>query len=107
MESVNFRVTSNDQNRITCIEIGGMLVLENAQMVKDELANVLNLLSSQVKITIAEPDELDISFIQLMVAFIHRLDQLKITYQFDWLIDEDQKTLLEHAGLDQELNLNK
>ena len=103
MESVNFRVTSNKQNRIIGIEMGGMLVLENAQLIKNELLKILDMLNGQVKITISEPDELDISFIQLLVAFIRSMDQLKVSYQFDWMIDEDQKILLEHVGLSQEL----
>lgn len=106
MENVNFRVTSNKQSRITGIEMGGMLVLENAQLIKNELLRVLDILHSKVKVTISEPDELDVSFIQLLVAFIRCMDQLKVSYQFDWIIDEDQKILLEHVGLSQEIYIN-
>jgi pilus assembly protein TadC len=103
MENINFHVTSNDQSRITGIEIGGMLILENAQLIKSELLRILDTLSNQVKITISEPDELDISFIQLLVAFIRHMDRLKVSYQFDWMIDDNQRILLEHVGLGQEI----
>jgi hypothetical protein len=107
MENVNFRITSNKQSRITGIEIGGMLVLENAQDIKNELLRALDMLSNKVTVTISQPDELDISFIQLLAAFIRSMDKLQVTYQFNWLIDEDQRILLEHVGLGQELFMNK
>ncbi len=106
MENVKFQIKSNDQNRIVGIEISGVLVLENAQMIQNEFVKIVDLLGSQVKITISEPEELDISFIQLLVAFIKRMDELTVDYQFEWNIDEDQKSLLEHVGLSNELFMN-
>jgi hypothetical protein len=106
MENVNFHIKSDDQSRIVGLGITGRLVLENAQMIKSELVKISDLLSDQVKITISEPEELDISFIQLIVAFIKRMDELNVAYQFDWKIDDDQKFLLEHAGLSNELFMN-
>jgi hypothetical protein len=106
MENVKFRFTSDDQNRIAGIEISGLLVLDNAQMIQKELVGISSLMGSQVKITILEPDELDISFIQLMVAFIKCMDELNVAYQFDWKIDDEQRSLLEHVGLSDELFMN-
>lgn len=106
MENVKFQIKSDDQNRIVGLEIGGLLVLDNAQMIQKELVGISSLLSNQVKITISEPEELDISFIQLLVAFIKRMDELNVAYQFDWKIDVDQKSLLEHVGLSNELFMN-
>jgi len=106
MENVNFSIKSNKKNQITGIEIGGMLVLENAQLIKNELLKISDILSNQVKITISEPDEIDISFIQLIVAFIRVMDKLNVSFQFNWMIDEDQKVLLDHVGLGQELFIN-
>jgi hypothetical protein len=106
MENFKFHITSDDQNRIIGLEISGLLVLDNAQMIKKEFVSVSSLLSNQVKIMISEPEELDISFIQLLVAFIKRMDELNVAYQFVWNIDDDQKSLLEHVGLSNELIMN-
>jgi len=106
MEAINFQVTSDDQNRITGLCIRGMLVLENAQLIKDEFVRISRMLGNQIKITISEPEELDISFIQLLVSFIRRMDGLGVTYQFEWIIDEDLKFLIEHVGLSKELFIN-
>jgi hypothetical protein len=106
MENFKFHIKSDDQNRIFGLEISGLLVLDNAQMIQKELVGISSLLSNQVKITILDPEELDISFIQLLVAFIKRMNELNVAYQFVWNIDDDQKTLLEHVGLSNELFMN-
>jgi anti-anti-sigma regulatory factor len=106
MENVKFHFTSDDQNRIVGLEISGLLVLDNAQVIQKELVGISNMLSNQVIITISDPEELDISFIQLLVAFIKRMDELNVNYQFVWNIDADQKSLLEHVGLSNELFMN-
>jgi hypothetical protein len=106
MENVRFQVSSDDQNRISSLEISGLLVLENAQKVKDELLRIVDLLSSQVKITIMDPEEMDLSFIQLLLGFISRMDELNVTYQFNWNLDEDQKFLFERVGLSQVIYMN-
>jgi hypothetical protein len=106
MENVKFQVSSDDQNRISSLEISGLLVLENAQQIKIELLRIVELLSNQVKISINEPDEMDLSFIQLLLGFIRRMEELNVTYQFNWNLDEDQKFLFEHVGLSKVIYMN-
>ena len=103
MESVKFQKSLNGQGRLTSLEIGGMLVLENSQQLKNELIGVIFTLSDEVKITISGADEIDLSCIQLFMAFIRRLDEIKVTYQFIWNLDEDQKSLWENVGLSKKL----
>ncbi|HZL08439.1 MAG TPA: STAS domain-containing protein [Prolixibacteraceae bacterium] len=103
MESVKFKKSLNEQGQITGLEIGGMLVLQNSEQLQNEFISVFDVLSDQVKITISEVDEIDLSCIQLFVAFIRRMDEIDVTYQFCWNIDEDQKSLLENVGLSYEL----
>ncbi len=106
MENNIFHITSDEHDRIAEIEMSGFLALENAQIIKEELIRITDLLGDRVKITISAPEEMDISFVQLLVAFIRRLDEVNVKYQLEWNIDEDQKFLLEHVGLGNELFMN-
>ena len=103
MESVKFQKSLNGQGRLTSLEIGGMLVLENSQQLKNELIGVIFTLSDEVKITISGADEIDLSCIQLFMAFIRRLDEINVTYEFIWNLDEDQKSLWENVGLSKKI----
>lgn len=106
MESMNFKKSVNEQGLITGLEIGGMLVLENSQELKKEFTGVIDHLSDRVDVTISNVDEIDLSCIQLFIAFIKFMNEARVTYQFIWNLDEDQKALLENVGLSNELYLN-
>jgi len=103
MENMNFKKSLNEQGRITGLEIGGILVLENSQELKKELAGLVDLLSDRVDITISNAEEIDLSCIQLFIAFIKSMNEAHVVYQFVWNLDEDQKALLENVGLSNEL----
>jgi anti-anti-sigma regulatory factor len=102
MDTIKFRKSSNDIGRITDLEIEGKLVLENSQQLKKELVDIIGSLNDQVKITITKLEEIDLSCIQLIVAFINRMDELNVTYQFNWKLDPDQKLFLENIGFSNE-----
>jgi hypothetical protein len=106
MGNIIFQKSFNEQEQVTSLEIGGMLVLENSQQLKKDFMAVVDCLSHRVKITISNVEEIDLSFIQLLIAFIHYVNEAHVAYQFDWNIDEDQKSLLENVGLSNELFLN-
>ena len=103
MEDITFRKLTDEQGRITEIEMGGMLILENAPHLKKEILSAVNQLSNRIKIRISNPDGLDLSCIQLLLAFINYMDENHVTYVFEWTLDEEQKTLLENVGLSNEL----
>jgi len=106
MESVKIKKISDEQGRVTGLEIGGLLVLDNSQQLKKELVDVISTLSDQVEITITYLDEMDLSCIQLIVAFVKRLDEMNITFQLNWNLSENQKSLLMNVGLKNELLMN-
>ena len=106
MENIIFRKSLNEQGRITGLEIGGLLVLENSLELKKEFVSVIDCLSNRVKITVSNTSEIDLSCIQLVMAFIKHMNVAHVAYQFEWNLDEDQKTLLENVGLSNELYLN-
>jgi hypothetical protein len=103
MENITCKKMPDEQGLIIEIEIGGMLVLENSPHLKKELVSIMNHLSNRVKIRILNPDGLDLSCIQLLLAFIKHMDENHVTYSFDWMLDDDQKVLLENVGLSNEL----
>ena len=105
-ENFKFNSISNEQDQIIGLELGGMLVLENAQTLKDKLIVISERLGSELLITISELDEIDLSSIQLLVAFIRRMHESEVCFRFVWDIDDDQKLLLEHVGISNELLMN-
>jgi anti-anti-sigma regulatory factor len=105
-ENFKFNVISNEQDQIIVLELGGMLVLENVQTLKDKLIGIAERLSSEVVITISELDEIDLSNIQIIVAFIRSMHESDISFRVEWDIDDDQKLLLEHVGISNELLMN-
>lgn len=106
MEKIIFKKSLNEQGQINRLEISGMLVLENSHQLKKEFADIQNCLSSKVSIAVFNVDEIDLSCIQLFIAFIKYMNDIHVTYQFDWNLEEDQRTLLENAGLSNELFMN-
>lgn len=73
MENIIIKKTVDGQGRITGLEIGGRLVLEYSQELKKGFAGVIDCLSDRVKITVLNTAEIDLSCIQLFVAFIKHL----------------------------------
>jgi hypothetical protein len=63
-------------------------------------------LSKTVKITIAEVIDIDLSFIQLLMAFMRQLNELKIDYEIVWNLEDEQKMILNNVGLNNEIFLN-
>lgn len=106
MENIKFQKIMNEQGFISGLEVGGVLVLDNSQQFKQELVGVIDRLSENVEITISELEDIDISCIQLFVAFIRSMDKLDLTYHLIWKIEEDQKQLLESIGLSNDFFLN-
>lgn len=99
MGSFKFQKTLNEEGLVTGLELGGLLVLENSQNIKDEFIAVVDRLSKVQEITVSDMEEIDISCIQIMAAYIRILDRLNVKYQVNWNIDQEQRQLLESIGL--------
>jgi len=106
MENIIFQKTQDEQGQISGIAISGLLVLENSQELKKEFLGVIDCVSGRVKITVSNISEIDLSCIQLFMAFIRQLNVAHVIYEFEWNLDEDQKILLENVGLSNELFMN-
>jgi anti-anti-sigma regulatory factor len=106
MESVIFQKLTNEQGQITNLTISGFLVVEQARQLKKEMVEVLKNINDSVDIEIIEVEDIDISFIQLMVAFTKQLNETGIRFKLKWNLDEDQRVLLENVGLSYELYMN-
>jgi len=96
----------NESGLISELEIGGMLILENAEQLRKEFVDAIGILNDHIIIKVSNLDEIDIPCIQLFIAFIKKMNDLKIKFKFNWNIDEDQKMLLENVGLSDELFMN-
>lgn len=106
MESVKFQKLTNEQGLITHLKMGGLLVVEYAQHIKKELVDTLENLSKTVEIQIGEVDDIDISFIQLIIAYTKRIAEKEIKFNLKWELEEDQRLLFENVGLSYELFIN-
>ena len=107
MEKLLFRTLADDQGRIEKIEMGGLLVVETAHQLKNELVAIENRLSKNLIINIHELEEMDLSGVQLLIAFIRQANQKKVSYQFKWDIDKEMETLFLNVGIGVELFMNK
>ncbi len=106
MKKLKFLALADKHGKVERIDMGGMIVLETTIQLKNELVAIENNLCDDVVITIFELEELDLAGIQLFVAFIRKMDQMKINYQFNWNIEEEQKALFTNVGLGVELFIN-
>lgn len=107
MGKLSFRSLADKQGRIEAVEIGGLLVLETALELKNELIGIADRLSIKVKINIIDLEELDLSGVQMLVSFIRHLDSIAIGYQINWNLNEEQKALFVNVGIGNELFMNK
>ena len=106
MKKLKFLALADKHGKVERIDMGGMIVLETTIQLKNELVAIENNLCDDVVITIFELEELDLSGVQLLVAFIRKMDQMKINYRFNWNIEEEQKALFTNVGLGVELFIN-
>lgn len=106
MEKLKFLALADKHGKVERIDMGGLIVLETAFQLKNELVAIENNLCDNVTVSIFELEELDLSGVQLLVAFIRKMDQMKINYQFNWNIGEEQKAFCTNVGLGNELFMN-
>ena len=107
MESVKFQKLTNEQGLITSLKIGGLLVVEYAQHIKKELVDTLDNLNEIMEIKIGEVDDIDVSFIQLIIVYTKRITEKGIKFNLKWELEEDQRLLFENVGLSYELFMNE
>jgi len=106
MDNINFKKSVDEQSRVTKLEMGGMLVLENSEYLKNELVVAVGELGNKLLIEVKNVQEIDLACIQLILALIRFLDDHHISYQFSWRLSEEHQTLLENVGFGNELFLN-
>lgn len=107
MGKLSFRTSADKQGRIEGVEIGGLLVLETAIELKNELLGIADRLNIKTKISFLELEEMDLSCVQLLVAFIRHMDKIKVEFQIDWNLNEEQRALFVNVGIENELFMNK
>jgi anti-anti-sigma regulatory factor len=106
MNNLKIQVLTNEKGLVNNLSIGGSLVVENAQNIKQELTGILKQLNDSVQIEINEVDNIDLSFIQLMISFTLQLNEKGIKFKLNWNLDEDHRLLFENVGLSNELFMN-
>lgn len=103
MEKVKFQKSLDESERIAKLEVSGWFILENAELIKAKLMDVADQLSPTVHFVVSDLEDIDLSGIQLFIAFFKEMNKRKVVYTIQWNIDDDQKQLLENVGLSNEL----
>lgn len=106
MESLKFNKSYDGQGQVSTLEISGMLVVENSQQLKKEFVDVFYNLGDRFEVIIDHVQEIDLSCIQLFVAFIGKMEEASVGFNFDWNLDEDQRSFIENVGLSKVLFIN-
>jgi anti-anti-sigma regulatory factor len=106
MENVKISVLKNKKGKLTSLTLGGVLAIENSQQIQKELVSMIEVMASSVEITIQEVEDIDLSFIQLLVAFQKKLSENKTKFMINWNLDEDQHLLFKNVALSNELFMN-
>ncbi len=79
------------------VAIKGDLVLDNLETLKEKLIDVISKYK-HIDIHIEETEEVDLSFLQLLVAFHKSVAKKKITSTYTVEFPPSVKELLEHTG---------
>ena len=103
MESATIKKITNHDGQINCLELQGMLVVFNSQKIKDEFVSVVSNAAAQIDVVVSEVDEIDLSFIQLIVAFTSQLTKSGVGCRLHWNLTDEQRSLLENVGMINEL----
>lgn len=106
MNNISFKKSTDEQGFIFHLQMGGMLILENSEYLKNELVVASGKLAGVVDIEVKDVQEIDLSCIQLILSLIRYLDDHHISYKFGWKLSEEQRSLLENVGFGNELFLN-
>ncbi len=80
------------------VNLGDSFVVQNAGTAKQKLNEALKS-KDEVEITSAEINEIDISFIQLLMAFDKEAEKRKMKINWNIRFAEDTKSLLQHTGM--------
>lgn len=103
MEKVKFQKSLDESGRILRLEVSGLFILETSELIKNKFIEVADQLSQTVHLVVSDLEDIDLSGIQLFIAFFKEMNKRKVVYTVEWNIDEDQKLLLENVGLSNEL----
>lgn len=76
----------------------GQLTIEQAGKIKSGLLQLISTFSTSLDIIIEDAEDIDLSFLQLLQSFTNLLGKRNIDFTIRWLIDEEQKKLLDGAG---------
>ncbi len=82
----------------TVVKLGSSFMVQNAGNAKQKLNEALDA-KGEVEITSEEIEEIDVSYIQLLMAFDKEAEKRKRNIKWNIRFTEDTKTLLQHTGM--------
>lgn len=86
------------------LKFGGDLVINHAEKMAAEVADALAE-PANVVLTIDNPGNIDMTFIQLVTAIRHQAQAAGKTFEIHTTLKDDLKELVLKAGLNKELNV--
>lgn len=106
MDDFTFSKQINEQEFADVLRFSGNLTVGNSEKIKNELLLLSGKLNSRITIEIEDVQEIDISFIQIVLSLVNYMDDHHISYKFQWTLEPDVRDLIEGVGLGNELFLN-
>lgn len=76
----------------------GLLTRENTGKIRLDLLQKVQSLPEHIVIVIKEVTEMDLSFLQLLQSLLNLMAGRNMSFQLNWLIDDEQLRLLHAAG---------
>lgn len=92
----------SDNNRIV-LTFSGFLDVSQMEGVKQELQNA-HITKEQVLLSIKDVDNIDLSFLQLVHAFLLKLKKDGKKFTFQWDVEEEYFRLVEESGFIADFN---
>jgi anti-anti-sigma regulatory factor len=103
MESFKLKVVRNGTGQVEMLDFSGLLVVSNSQQIHKELVSVCDDMNSNLTITIEDVEDIDLSFVQLIVAFTRKMTENQIKFRINWNLDAASQLLLKNAGFKNDL----
>ena len=90
-------IKTNSSKNLCEIVFSGFLDISNIHTTREELDRVV-VADDDVLLTIKDVDNIDMSYLQTLHAFLMKLKKEKKSISVEWHIDEEYFRIIDHSG---------
>lgn len=107
MADYQFDVINNEQGAAAQLVFGGDMVLDNMESLLKEMSSLNIDSSDDLKISLSNVDEYDLSFLQLFRSFLLLLKAKQLSVDIEWPKDHSLLELLRRSGFSKVFELKE